>query len=191
MIRRLLGAVTFSGVTLAALAAFGAEHAEHAHEPDYSLLALHAFGLLVLGGILVYFAREPLQTFMRDRSDGIRRQLEAARTALERSEAANAAIRARLGRIAEENENMVRQAAELAERERARALERAQGAAERVREEARRTADQEIERARAELQNEAAELAVSLAGELVRQNLTPDDERRLRSEFVTRIGQAS
>jgi len=169
-----------------------AEHASHAaHAPDYSLLAFHALGLAILIGVLVYFAGEPLKNFLRDRSDGLRRQLEASRAALERSQAANAQMRARLTRIAEEHESLVREAADLAERERERAIERAKAAAERVREEAKLSADQEIERARQELQREAAKLAVTLAGEMVRSNLTPDDERRLVSEFVTRIGQAS
>jgi F-type H+-transporting ATPase subunit b len=193
VIRRALSGISFGAVMLAALTAWaeGAEHAGHEHAPEWSMLAFHALGLAILIGVIVHFAGGPLQTMMRDRSDALRRQLEAARTALERSEAANAAIRERLGRIAEENEALVREAADLAERERARALERAQAAAERVRQEARRAADQELDRARAALQSEAAKLAVSLAGELVRQSLTPDDERRLVGEFVTRIGRPS
>lgn len=181
-------------VSLASVAS-AAEHGEHAahaeHAADWSLLAFHAFGLAVLLGVLVYFAREPLQRMLRDRSDGLRRQLEDARTALEAANKANAAIRARLDRIADENETLVREAAELAEVERDRALERARAAAERVREEAKRSADQEIERARGELQREAARLAISLAGEMVRSNLTPDDEGRMISEFVDRIGRPS
>lgn len=166
-----------------------AQHAEHVeHAADWSLLAFHTFGLAVLIGVIVYFAREPLQTFLRDRSDGLRRRLENARVALENARKANAAIRARLDRIGDENEALVREAAELAELERTRALERARRAAERVREEAKHAADQEIERARAELQSEAARLAISLAGEMVRSNLTPDDERRMLAEFVERIG---
>ena len=162
------------------------EHAEHA--ADWSILAFHAFGLAVLIGVLVYFLRAPLQAFLRDRSDGLRRQLDAARLSLERARAANAELRARLERISEENDALVRDAAELAERERERAIERARSTADRIREDARRAADQEIERARAELQSEAARLATSLAGELVRQSLTADDERRMVAEFVERIG---
>jgi F-type H+-transporting ATPase subunit b len=170
-------------------AAQHSEHVEHAeHAADWSLLAFHAFGLAVLIGVLVHFGRAPLQTFLRDRSDGLRRQLEAARLSLERARAANNELRARLGRISEENDALVRDAAELAEREHARAIERARSAADRIREEARRAADQEIERARAELQSEAARLATSLAGEMVRQSLTADDERRMIAEFVERIG---
>lgn len=189
--RRAILALTFVVLAGTAAAQQG-EHAAHAeHGPDWSLLAFHAFGLAVLLGVLAYFAREPLAAMLRDRSDGLRRQLESARSALEEARKANAAIRARLDRIADENESLVREAAEIAERERESALQRARNAAERVREEAKRAAEQEIERARAELQSEAARLATQLAGEMVRNNLTSDDERRLIAEFVERIGRPS
>jgi F-type H+-transporting ATPase subunit b len=188
----LLRVTAFALVSLLARSAAAAEHPAHAeHAADPSLLLFHAFGLAVLVGVLVYFAREPLKMFLRDRSDGLRRQLESAHAALEAARAANAEIRARLDRIAEENEALVREAAELAEVERSRAVERARSAADRVREEAKRAADQEIARARGQLQNEAARLATSLAGEMIRNQLTPDDERRMIAEFVDRIGRAS
>jgi F-type H+-transporting ATPase subunit b len=186
---------SFTAVLLAAGSAFAqhAEEAEHAghHAPDWSLVGFHVLAVVILGAVLAKFAGPPLRDYMRDRSENLRRQLEAAKIALEKSKAANAQMQSRLTRIAEENESLVREAADLAERERSRAIERAKAAAERVREEAKRAADQEIERARAALQTEAAKLAVSLAGELVRNNLNPDDEKRLVGDFVSRVGQPS
>jgi F0F1-type ATP synthase membrane subunit b/b' len=182
-----VGALTL--VAHVAAAAEPAEHGAHAEHPaDWSMLAFHALGLTILIGVLVYFAGEPLKNFLRDRSDNLRRQLDQAKAAVQRAEAANAEIAARLARIADENETLVREAADIAELERVRAVERAEAAADRVREEAKRAADQEIERARAALQTEAAKLAVSLAGEMVKANLTPEDDRRLLSDFVARIG---
>jgi len=189
MRRRALAAIAFSLAIALAHVAGAAEEAEHAANP--TLLVFHAFGLAVLIGVLVYFARVPLRDFLRDRSDVLRRQLESAHSALETARAENEEIKARLARIAEEHEALVRESAEHAERERARAVERARAAAERVRAEAHRAADQEIERARTELQNEAARLATSLAGELVRRSLSDEDERRLLAEFVERIGRPS
>jgi F-type H+-transporting ATPase subunit b len=174
------------GVALAPFA-----HAAEEEHVDPTLLLFHAFGLIVLGSVIVYFARTPLQNFLKDRSDVLRRELEAARSALEAARSANQQMKARLARIGEEHEALMRDSAEIAERESARALERARAAAERVRQEAHRAADHEIERARGELQSEAARLATKLAGEMLRQNLTPDDERRLLGEFVARVGRPS
>lgn len=165
-----------------------AEHGVH-HGPDWGYLFYHAFGLAVLLGIIGYFARTPLASFLRDRSDEIRRRIEAAESALATASAEAAELRARVDRLAAENEELVRVAAEQAEAERAASLERARQAAERIREESKRAADQEITRARRELRDEAATLATKLAGELLRQSITPDDDRRIVGEFVARIGE--
>lgn len=178
------------------LAAFAVEPAlaseasgEHAHAgPDWAYFVYHALGLSVLIGVLVYFMREPLKKFLLERSDGIRRQIESAEAALEAARAEAAELRTRLERIADENAELVRSAAELADAERALALERARQSAERIREESRRAADQEIVRAKRELQEEAAQLATSLAAEILRQGVTPDDDRRILGEFVEQIG---
>jgi len=187
MRRALLAALL---LLLATAPAFASEAAgEHAHAgADWGYFAYHALGLAVLIGVLVYFTREPLQNFLVDRSEGIRRQIESAEAALAAARAEAAELRTRLQQIAEENDQMVRDAVDLAEAERVLALQRARQAAERVREESRRAADQEILRAKRELQQEAAQLATSLAAEILRQGVTPDDERRILGEFVEQIG---
>src|SRR5262249_9638797 len=65
---------------LAATARAAEEHGEHAAASPL-LIVYHALGLAVLIGVLVYFARTPVQTFLRDRSDTLRRQLETAKLA--------------------------------------------------------------------------------------------------------------
>jgi F-type H+-transporting ATPase subunit b len=170
--------------------AFASEAAaEHGHAgPDWGYFVYHSIGLALLLGVLVYYTREPLQTFLLDRSAAIRRQIEGAEAALATARAEAAELRARLERANEENEALVRTVAAQAEAERGLALERARQAAERIRQESRRSADQEITRARRELQEEAARLATSIAAEILREGMTPDDDRRLVGEFVEQIG---
>jgi F-type H+-transporting ATPase subunit b len=173
-----------------AFAADGAHAAGgHGHEgPDWAYFAYHSIGLAILLGIIVYYTREPLKNFLADRSAGIRRQIEDAEAALATAQAESAELRARLSSATREHEDFVRAVAEQAEAERGLALERARQSAERVRDESRRAADQEIARARRELQDEAAQLATTIAAEILRQGITPDDDRRLLGEFVQQIG---
>ena len=170
--------------------AFASEAAaEHGHAgPDWAYFVYHSIGLAVLLGILTYFTREPLRNFLLDRSDGIRRQIEAAEAALASARAEAAELRARLARSTQESDAFVQAAAAQAEAERVAALERAQQAAERIRQESKRSADQEIARARRELQDEAAQLATQIAAEILRQVMTSEDDRRLVGEFVEQIG---
>jgi F-type H+-transporting ATPase subunit b len=176
--------------TFAALPVLAADPAAHhdVHGPDWAYFAYHSIGLAILLGVITYFARAPLQAFLRDRSDGIRRQIESAEQALAAARSEAAELRTRLARVAEENEALVAAAAEQADGESVFALERARQAADSIREESRRSADQEITRARRELQAEAARLATTLAGELLRQGMTADDDRRIVGEFVEQIG---
>lgn len=170
--------------------ALGAEAVgDHGHGgPDWAYFAYHSIGLALLLGVIVYYTRAPLKSFLLERSEGIRRQIEGAEAALATAQAEAAELRARLSSASREQEAFVRAVAEQAEAERGLALERAQQSAERVREESRRAADQEIARARRELQDEAAQLATTIAAEILRQGITSDDDRRLLGEFVEQIG---
>ena len=61
-------------------------------------------------------------------------------------------------------------------------------AGERIRTEARRVADSEVARARQALREEAANLATTLAREILQERLGADDDRRLTQEMIARIG---
>ena len=143
------------------------------------------FGFLLF--LLHRYARKPILDFLAQRSQGIREQIRDAEQRLDAAEAEVASLRARLRDFESEAQGIVTAATEQAEFERARALERASETAQRIREDAQRVAGQEIERARQELRDEAADLATTLAAEILRESLTPDDDKRLVGEFVERI----
>jgi F-type H+-transporting ATPase subunit b len=178
---------------LAAVPALASEAAaEHVDAGlDWAYFFFHSLGLAVLIGVLVYYTREPLKNFLLDRSDGIRRQIEGAEAALAAARAEVTELHARLARASDESDAFVQAAADQAVAERGLAMERAGQAAERIRQESRRAADQEIARARQALQEEAAQLATTIAAEILRQGMTPDDDRRLVLEFVEQIGRRS
>ena len=161
------------------------------HGTNWPLLGLQVLNTAVLVLILLRFTRRPIRDFLLQRSHRIRRQIDAAETRLREAETEIEQLRRRLVRFEEEKQEIIARSGEQAEAERAQTLERVRATAERIREEARRVADQEIERARQVLQSEAAELAVSLARDLLREQLTPDDDRRLLREYVDRLGGTS
>ena len=171
--------------------AFAATAAEADHATNWPLLGLQVLNSVVLVLILVRYTRRPIRDFLIQRSHRIRREIDAAESRLGEAEAEIERLRRRLGRFEDEKQEIIARSGEQAEAERAQALDRARGTAERIREEARRVADQEIERARQELQSEAAGLAISLARDLLREQLTPEDDRRLLREYVDRLGGTS
>lgn len=180
-----------AGADAAAEADAHGGHAAESHGPDWWTFSKHLLNLVILIAVLAYLLRTPAREFMTKRSRDIREQIEASTRALEAAEAEIAELRARLSGLAAEREQVIRAAGEAALGEKQRSVARANEAAERVRAEARRVADQEVERARLTLQAEAAELATQLAGEILRERLGDDDDRRLVNEFTQHVGGAS
>jgi F-type H+-transporting ATPase subunit b len=80
-------------------------------------------------------------------------------------------------------------ARERAEREREQIVGDARAAAERIKHDARSAVEQELRRAREQLRDEASQLAVELAAEVLRDQVTTQDRERLLDEFIQRIEQ--
>jgi len=171
-----------------AAGAAGHEEQAAAHGPDWWQFGRHVLNLSILIGVLVYFAGPALRDFFKQRSEDIRREIEAAERALREAEAEIAELRTRLGDFDAESRRLANAAAEAAEIEKLRVLERAQQTAERIREDAKRVADQELARARQELHARAVVLATEIAAEVLREQTSAEDDRRLVSEFTERMG---
>ena len=170
----------------------GDEHgAAEEHGASWSILALHALNFAFLSFLLYRYAWPLIVDFMSRRSKEIRAEIESAGERLRAAERELAELRARLADFGQEEERIASLAFQQGESEKARTIDRARETAQRIREDAERVANQEIERARQILREEAAELATELAGELLRGNLTSDDDRRLVDEFADRIGAES
>ena len=167
-----------------------AAEAEGGHGPQWGYLGIQLLNVAILGFILYRYAGQRVSEALASRSRAVRQQIDDAEEQLRSVESELSGLREQLGRIGYDAARMVREAEEQAEFQRARTLERAEKTAQRIREEARRVADHEVSRARQTLRDDAARLATSLAGEILRDRLTPEDDARLVREFVERIGRS-
>lgn len=148
---------------------------------------LTALNLLILIGVLVFFARRPIRSFFADRYAHIRDDLQAATRSLEEAEARHEEWSRRLEGLDQELESIRATARERAEAERQRVIAEAGVAAERIRRDARAAVEQELRRAREQLRQEAAELAIQLAGEALSDKVSQQDRDRLIDEFIETI----
>jgi F-type H+-transporting ATPase subunit b len=145
---------------------------------------------LLLLAVLVYFARKPIQNFFGDRRAAIRKELDTA-AALERGARERyAQWQRRLVDLERELAEIRTGAQERAEAERASLLADARAAAERIRADAATAVEHELRRARAGLREEASQLAIELAGGILREKVTSQDRNRLIDEFIERISSA-
>lgn len=170
--------------------ALAASEAGEAHGPNFGMLALHVLNFAFLLWLLNRYARQPLLDYLAQRSQGIREELDSAQARLREAEQELDGLRTRLASFDSEAARIVATAEQVAEAEKQRTVERARETADRLREDAQRVVQQEIARAKSELRAEAANLSTRLAGELLRDKLEPEDDKRLVQEFVERIGEA-
>ena len=181
----------------AAPTAAGAQPVEHAaadeahgsaHPVRDTIARLLNFGILV--GVLVYFLKAPLGTYLSGRSAQIRQDLvtaaEMRRTAtaqLESIQQKLAALPAELAALKARGEEDVRA-------EEARIAQTAAADRERLIDQTRREVDMRLRVARRELTEYAAQLAVSIAEERIRRTITPEDQLRLVDRYTAQLRDA-
>lgn len=142
---------------------------------------------ILLVGVLVWLLRKPMQKFFADRREEIAGNLENASQLLQQAESRFAEWQGKLADLDQELEQLRAVAQRRAQEERNQILADARSTAERIERDAGAAVDQEIRRARTVLREEAADLAVELAAELLREQVGDDDRERLIDEFIARV----
>ena len=175
----------------AAAAAFaaeeaGAQHGGGIHIP-WGEIIKQAINFLILAGVLVYFLRKPLSSFLKERSELLRKAIDDAAKA--RAEAAEklAAIETRTAKLADEIAGMNAKMDVEAAAEAQRLQETVAVEISRIRAQSEFTGEQEVKKAREELRREASLLTAHAAEELVRKTLSPEDQERLVRENLEKI----
>jgi len=143
--------------------------------------------LLLLVGVLVYLARRPVMNYLAERRDLIRNNLETSEKLLADSEARLVEWNRRAAQLDAEIASIREAAHKSAEQEAAAIVAEAHAASERIRTSAHNAVDGELRRARTTLRKEAAQLAVELAANLLREQITDADRDRMLGEFVRKI----
>jgi F-type H+-transporting ATPase subunit b len=159
------------------------------HEGGGSLLGTlgRVFNFAVLVGVLVYFLRAPIAGYLSRRSTEIRRDLTTAAETREAATAELAAVEQKLKALPGEIEALkVRGAREVAAEE-ARIRQAADAERERMLEQTRREIDLQVKAAERELTRQAADLAVGLAAERIKQTITSEDQARLVDRYLADV----
>jgi F-type H+-transporting ATPase subunit b len=174
----------------AAAVAFAAEEGGAPHggvHIPWGEIVKQAINFLILAGVLVFFLRKPLSSFLKERSELLRKAIDDAANA--RAEAAEklAAIEARTANLADEIAGMNAKMDVEAAAEARRLQEAVAAEISRIRAQSEFTGEQEVKKAREELRREASHLSAQAAEEIVRKTLSPTDQERLVRENLEKI----
>jgi len=146
------------------------------------------FNLALVVAIIVGVARAPLASFFKLRSQLIREQLAEAQEARREAVSKLAEIQARLSRLDDELKQMNAIAEAEARQEYRKLVAETERDGGKIVERARQEIDGMMRTAQLELKTHVAELAVQLAEERLRNEITGEDRRRLFRQFVSRVG---
>ena len=150
-------------------------------------LVYPALNLLLLLVVLTAVFRKPFRGYFADRRVRIQGEIEAAARLRKEAEDRYASWQKRMSELDAELERIHSTARQRAELERDRIVEAARAAATRIRHDAGVAVEHELRRAREQLREDAANLAVELAGDLLREQLDDADRKRLLDEFIDTI----
>ena len=142
---------------------------------------------LILVAVLYKFAKDPIVNLFRARKEAILNEYEDLMAKKREAERRYAELQEKLKGLEEEAKRLMEAFREQGEREKERIIAEAKENAERIKQQAELYIQQEVNKARAELQREVAEMAVKMAEELIRKNITPEDHKRLFNEFIEKV----
>ena len=163
--------------------------AEEESHDEGSLLELIArlvnFG--ILAGLVIYVAKSPILTYLRERRDQLRADLVHAAQLRKTANEQIADIDSRLTELPGELEALHTQGAAEIAAEETRIGKEAATARERVLEQTRRELDLQVRVARDELRVRAAELATAIARTRITERMTPAEQERLLDRYVDQL----
>jgi len=144
----------------------------------------------ILGGVLVYFLKTPISAYLVSRSTQIRQDLVTAAELRSTAAAQLADIDRKLQALPAELEKLRAQGEQDVQAERARIAQAAAAERERLIAQTHREIDARLRMARRQLTEHAAELAIKIAEERIKQTITPDDQLRLVDRYAAQLREA-
>jgi F-type H+-transporting ATPase subunit b len=159
-------------------------HGEGVEGIPWAKIALHALNLVVLFGIIGWFARKPLKDAIASRATNVKKDMDDINALRKQAQDRYAEVETRLQAYDKKLAEMKGQAEQEAAAEAREIAARAERDAQQIQAAAQRTIRDETLRARQALRADAVELAVKIAEEQLKRTITEEDQRRLASEFL-------
>jgi F-type H+-transporting ATPase subunit b len=144
----------------------------------------------ILGGVLVYFLKTPIGTYLATRDTQIRQDLVTAAELRSTAAAQLADIDRKLQALPAELEKLRVQGEQDVKAEQARIARAAADERERLMAQTHREIEARLRVAKRQLTEHAAELAIKIAEDRIKRTITPDDQLRLVDRYAAQLREA-
>jgi len=172
-------------------AASSAPHGEAPHEDSLLNVIARLVNFAIMAGALVYLLRSPLAGYLANRGAQIRGDLVNAAEMKQAAAAQIEDIDRKMKALPGELEALRAQGVEQIAAEEARIQAAAAAERDRLLEQARREIELQVKVAERALVSHAADLAVGVATERIKQTITDEDRQRLVDRYVDQLGSAA
>jgi F-type H+-transporting ATPase subunit b len=163
-----------------------AAHGEHHEETIWGPIS-RLFNFLVLVGVLYYFLKAPVAGYLADRTTQIRTDLVTATETKAAAEAQLAELDRKMASLPGELELLRTRGQQEIAAEESRIEQAAAAERERLLDQTRREIDLQLRIAQRELVEHASNLAVGLATERIKKDITPADQGRLVERYLQQV----
>jgi F-type H+-transporting ATPase subunit b len=184
---RWIAAIAVAAALLAPAAALAASEGHGLPWTDFVKRCIN-FGILAVAVVLIL--RKPLGKALGERSENIKNELAELEAKKAEAEKAYKEMERRLADAQSEREQILADFRAQGEREYEKIVDNAKSLAERIKSQAQFTIEQETSQAKAELRREVAELSAQVAEDLLKQNIKPEDQARLVSDYLAKVQEA-
>ena len=167
-------------------AGHGAHHGVVTHSQVMNFL-WHCLNFTLLVLVLIKFLKAPLSKALASRTEEIEKAFSDLEQQKKDAEKKYAEYEKKLSEMDKEAERILSSFIRQGEEEKEKIIHQAREAAERIKAQAELYVQQELEKARQELRREMADIAVSMAKDIIRKNLTEQDHHKLISEYIEKV----
>jgi len=147
------------------------------------------FNFALMAGLLAYFVTKPVRKGLKERSAAIEKTLAEAEAAKQAAEAKHREYSEKLAKATEEIAKLTATIRSEGELERDKIVAAAKEMATKIEREADNKAAGVVAKARTELREEASRLAVELAEDMLKKQVSADDQKRLVEEYMQKMGE--
>jgi F-type H+-transporting ATPase subunit b len=168
----------------------GSEDGGHGEVKAKGWVATDTYRVLnfaVLAAALVFLLRKPFSQALDSRIKGIQAQLQDLEVKKTEAEKVLSEYNAKISKLSQESETIVADYIRQGNEAKARILKEAEASAYKLEEQARRNIENEFEHAKQRLQHDIFEKAMEKAEQIIKKNITADDQNRLVDEYLDKV----
>lgn len=170
-------------LVMAAVTAFAAESGEHGGG-DLKEWAFKTINFAILVFLLVKFLGKPIKNYFAQRKELIEKSIRESQEAKELAQKALQEVEEKLKLKDKEVQDILDTAKKIGEQEKAQIIQESEKLKEKILEQAKTNIEFEVKMAKDALRLEAAELAIQLSEQKLKEKVTPEEQEKLLQESL-------